>query len=165
MRSCCMRCFNLACNCLATGAWTSNLDPAQQTSPWLNQIESTRPSTAASKSASSNTTKADFPPSSKVSFLPWPAVARRIARPTAVDPVKATLSTPLWAARVAPVAPAPLIIFTTPRGTPDSWQIWANSIAVKGVCSAGLITMVLPMAMAGATFHDNISKGKFQGII
>ena len=160
-----MRSFNLSCNLSATGACTNNLEPAQHTSPWLNQIESTRPSTAASRSASSNTIKADFPPNSKVSFLPWPAVANRIAAPTAVDPVKATLSTPSWAARVAPVSPAPLIIFTTPFGTPDSWQICANSMAVKGVCSAGLITMVLPIAMAGATFHDSINKGKFHGII
>ena len=36
----------------------------------------------------------DLPPSSSDSFLPVPAVALRIARPTSVEPVKAILSTP-----------------------------------------------------------------------
>ena len=37
----------------------------------------------------------DLPPSSSESFLPEPAVALRIARPTSVEPVKAILSTPV----------------------------------------------------------------------
>ena len=37
----------------------------------------------------------DLPPSSSDSFLPVPAVALRIARPTSVEPVKAILSTPV----------------------------------------------------------------------
>ena len=37
--------------------------------------------------------------------------------------------------------------------------------AARGVCSAGFITMQLPQASAGASFHASISKGKFQGMI
>lgn len=33
--------------------------------------------------------------------------------------------------------------------------------AVRGVCSAGLITTVFPQLSAGAIFHININKGKF----
>lgn len=33
--------------------------------------------------------------------------------------------------------------------------------AVRGVCSAGLMTTVFPQLRAGAIFHMNISKGKF----
>lgn len=33
--------------------------------------------------------------------------------------------------------------------------------AVRGVCSAGLMTTVFPQLSAGAIFHVNISKGKF----
>ena len=37
--------------------------------------------------------------------------------------------------------------------------------AVSGVCSAGFMTMVLPVASAGASFQANMSSGKFHGII
>lgn len=33
--------------------------------------------------------------------------------------------------------------------------------AVRGVCSAGLMTTVFPQLRAGAIFHMNISRGKF----
>ncbi len=138
--------------------------PAQQTCPWLNQVASTTPSTAASRSASSKTRKGDLPPSSSVSPLPVPAVARRISRPTSVEPVKATLSTPGWATSAAPVAPSPVTMFTTPAGRPTSAQISAKASAVSGVYSAGFSTTVLPAASAGATFQASISSGKFHGI-
>jgi len=38
-------------------------------------------------------------------------------------------------------------------------------MAVRGVCSAVFITMALPQAKAGPTFHANIRIGKFHGII
>ena len=51
------------------------------------------PSIAWSMGASSNTMFAALPPSSRVTFLSVPAICLAIARPTAVDPVNATLST------------------------------------------------------------------------
>ena len=72
---------------------TNNRDPAQHTSPWLNQIASTTPSIALSKSASSKTIKGDLPPSSRDNFLPEPADAFLIHLPTDVDPVKAIFLT------------------------------------------------------------------------
>jgi len=139
-------------------------DPAQQTWPWLNQIASTTPSTAASRSASAKTTKGDLPPSSSVSFLPVPAVALRIVRPTSVEPVKAILSTSA-ATSAAPVAPSPVTMLTTPAGRPISAQIPAKARAESGVCSAGFSTTVLPAASAGAIFQASISSGKFHGMI
>ena len=41
----------------------------------------------------------------------------------------------------------------------------SSSTAVSGVSSAGFSTTVLPAASAGATFHDAIVSGKFQGVI
>ena len=82
-------------------------------------------------SASSNTTNGDLPPSSSDSFLPVPAVALRIARPTSVEPVKAILSTPACATSAAPVAPSPVTMLTTPGGSPVSTQIAAKASAVK----------------------------------
>ncbi len=89
---------------------------------------------------------------------------RAIALPTPVEPVKATLSMPGWPTRVSPVAPAPVMMLTTPGGRSACWQISAKSSAVSGVVSAGLRTTVLPQARAGAIFQASISSGKFHGM-
>ena len=123
------------------------------------------PSTAWSIGASSKTMLAALPPSSRVTFLSVPATAFAIARPTSVEPVKATLSTSGWATSARPVSPAPVTMLTTPGGRSACWQISANSSAVSGVVSAGLSTTVLPQASAGAIFQASISSGKFHGMI
>ena len=64
-----------------------------------------------------------------------------------------------------PVSPAPVTMLTTPGGSCACWQTSAKSSAVKGVVSAGLRTMVLPVARAGATFHASMRSGKFHGMI
>ena len=138
--------------------------PAQQTWPWLKKMPLTMPSTAWSIGASSKTMFAALPPSSRVSFLRVPATARAIARPTSVEPVKATLSTSGCSTTARPVSPAPVTMLTTPGGRSACRQISANSSAVSGVVSAGLSTTVLPVASAGAIFHASISSGKFHGM-
>ena len=143
----------------------SSRDPAQHTCPWLNQMPSTRPSTALSRSASSKMMNGDFPPSSREIFLWLFAVAVRIARPTSVEPVKAILSTSACFTNASPVEPSPVTMFTTPAGNSISWQISANASAVSGVNSAGFKTTVFPVASAGAIFQASISRGKFQGMI
>ena len=94
-----------------------------------------------------------------------PASAAWMSRPTAVDPVNATLSMPGARTSAAPVAPSPGRIETTPGGSSASWQISASSSAVSGVVSAGLRIAALPQASAGASFHAAISSGKFHGTI
>ena len=124
----------------------------------------TMPSIAWSIAASSNTMFAALPPSSGVACLRVPAICFAICRPTAVDPVNATLSTPAWVTRAEPVGPAPVMMFTTPGGS-SAWRSRsANRSAVSGVVSAGLSTTVFPVASAGAIFHASISSGKFHGI-
>ena len=164
-RSVSIRARSLSTSRGAIPSCTRIREPAQQTCPWLNQIASTTPSTTLSRSASSNTRNGDFPPSSSESFLPLPAVAVRMIRPTSVEPVKAILSTSGWFTRAAPVRPSPVMMFTTPGGRPASRQISPNSSAVSGVYSAGLSTSVFPIASAGAIFHESMSSGKFQGMI
>ena len=122
------------------------------------------PSTAWSSGASSKTTFAALPPSSRVSRLPVPASVRWISRPTSVEPVNATLSMPGWRTSAAPVAPAPGSTLTTPGGRSACWQISASTSAVSGVVSAGLSTTVLPAASAGASFQAAMSSGKFHGM-
>src|SRR5579875_3295296 len=148
-----------------TLSWISSREPAQHTWPWLKKIPLTIPSTAWSRAASSKTMLADLPPSSSVSPTRRPASAAWISRPTAVEPVKAILSTPGARTSAAPAFPSPGRIATTPGGSSASWQISAKSSAVSGVVGAGLRIAVLPQASAGASFQAAISSGKFQGTI
>ena len=60
---------------------------------------------------------------------------------------------------------SPVTMLSPPGGTPASWAISAKQSAVSGVNSAGLRITVQPAARAGATFHANMSSGKFHGII
>src|SRR5438477_17011 len=80
--------------------------------------------------------KGDLPPSSSESFLWLCAVALRIARPTSVDPVNAILSTSGCFTSASPFDLSPVMMFTTPAGSPTSWQICANASPVRGVNSA-----------------------------
>ncbi len=163
-RSVSMRACSLRTMASAIPSCSSRREPAQQTCPWLNQMASTTPSTALSRSASSKTMNGDLPPSSSDSFLPLPAVASRMMRPTSVEPVKAILSTSGWLTSAAPVRPSPVMMLTTPGGSPTSAHSSAKASAVSGVNSAGLSTTVLPQAIAGAIFHASISSGKFHGM-
>ncbi len=139
--------------------------PAQHTWPWLKKMPLTMPSTAWSMGASSKMMLAALPPSSRVARLRVPAMERAIILPTAVEPVKASLSMPGWSTIACPVGPAPVMMLTTPGGRSACWHTSAKSSAVSGVVSAGLSTTVLPHASAGATFQASMSSGKFHGTI
>ena len=123
------------------------------------------PSTAWSSGASSKTMFAALPPSSRVSRLPEPAIARWMDLPTSVEPVNATFFTSGCETTSEPVLPAPVTMLTTPGGSSACRQISANRSAVSGVVSAGFSTTVLPAARAGAIFQASIRSGKFQGMI
>lgn len=77
------------------------------------------PATADLTSASSKTTAAPLPPSSiSWRFIPRPHTSA-IRCPTAVEPVKLTMSTSGESTAAAPTsAPDPLTTFTTPGGAP-----------------------------------------------
>ena len=160
-----MRSHSFASTCSATLSCTSSREPAQQTWPWLKKMPWTMPSTAWSIEASSKMMLADLPPSSSVRPTSRPASAAWMSLPTAVEPVKATLSMPSARTSAAPVARSPGRIETTPGGSSASWQISASSSAVSGVVSAGLRIAALPHASAGASFQAAISSGKFHGTI
>src|SRR3989442_1611460 len=149
-RSFSIRARSFATSRSATPSCTSSREPAQQTCPWLNQIASTTPSTTLSRSASSNTMNGLLPPSSRESFLPEPAVALRMTRPTSAEPVNAILSTSGWSTSSAPVRPSPAITFSTPGGSPASATSSANASAVSGGNSAGFKTTRVPAAAAAA---------------
>ncbi len=121
---------------------------------------------AASRSASAKTTLADLPPSSSVTRLIVCAAVAAIPRPTSVEPVKATFATSGCSTRRWPATePLPATTLTTPSGMPASTAIRSSSRAESGVSSAGFNTTEFPAASAGASFHELITSGKFQGTI
>ncbi|GDY85035.1 hypothetical protein SAVCW2_42340 [Streptomyces avermitilis] len=77
------------------------------------------PETADARSASSKTSAAPFPPSSiNCRFMPRPHTSA-MRCPTAVEPVKLTMSTSGQSTAASPAcAPEPLTTLTTPGGTP-----------------------------------------------
>ena len=88
-----------------------------------------------------------------------------ICRPVVVSPVKDTFAIRGLAAIARPTdAPGPVTILTTPGGRISAVSS-ANSSNESGVCEAGLMTVQLPAASAGAIFHAAISSGKFHGMI
>ena len=92
-----------------------------QTQVWpaLRYLEAIAPSTAASRSASSNTMNGALPPSSSDSFLMVGAHCCINSRPTWVEPVKLSLRTVGLDVISPPIARAsPVITENTPAGTP-----------------------------------------------
>ena len=90
-------------------------------------------------------------------------------RPTAVEPVNESLRTTGLAHSTWPTAIdcslSQVTTLTTPGGKPARCASSANASAVSGVCSAGLMTIVQPAAIAGATLRVIIAIGKFHGVI
>ena len=107
----------------------------------------------------------DLPPSSVVDGIRFWAAYDMIIRPVAVSPVNATLAIRLLDASAIPTsAPGPLTTLMTPAGTMGSM----SSISLRidhGVGLAGLTTVTLPAAIAGAIFQAAIRSGKLNGMI
>src|SRR6266567_4089512 len=88
-----------------------------------------------------------------------------ICLPVDVSPVKETLAIRGLAAIAWPTdPPGPVTTLSTPGGRISAIRP-ARIRRVSGVFDAGLMTVQLPAASAGAIFHAPISSGKFHGII
>lgn len=130
---------------------------AVQSCPVLMSAPATAPLTAASRSASSKTTKGALPPSSRCSRLTVAVAISATRLPTAVDPVNEVMATSGCPTRRSPASfPVPVTMLTTPSGMPARVAAWAKSSEVSGVISAGLSTIVLPAAIAGRIFQAAI---------
>ena len=142
-----------------------------QTQVWpeLRYFDASAPSTAASRSASSNTMNGALPPSSSDSFFSVGADCCIRMRPTAVDPVNDNLRTTGDSHSALPTsidrASSAGTTLNTPGGKPARPASSASASADNGVCSAGLTTTVQPAASAGATLRVIIAFGKFHGVI
>src|SRR5258706_8897586 len=132
--------------------------------PLLRYLEIIAPSTAASRSASSNTRNGAFPPSSNETFLIVSALCFISTAPTSVEPVKLILRTVVFDVISPPISLAlPVTMLITPFGTPARSASSASAKAEYGVCVAGLITTVQPAASVGAALRVIIAAGKFHG--
>ena len=84
--------------------------------------------------------------------------------PTSVEPVKAIMSTSGWRPSACPaVSPKPGTTWSTPSGMPASEASSARRSADSGDCSAGFSTTLLPVASAGASFHEAIMQREVPG--
>ena len=88
-----------------------------------------------------------------------------ISRPVTVSPVKAILEIRRLVASAFPISsPGPVTMLITPGGTTSA--ITSASFRIDhGVEDAGLITVQLPPANAGASFQAAMSSGKLKGMI
>ena len=127
------------------------------------------PSTARSRSASSITTSGFLPPSSRHGFCRWRPQSSPILAPTALEPVKPTLSTrPASSARSSPAkvaAPSAWTRLSTPPGTPPAWKRRASASPSAGEYSAGFQTTALPHRIAGTRYHDGTATGKLPAVM
>src|SRR5699024_540701 len=140
---------------------------AGQAWPILRILAAIAPSTAASRSASSNTRNGALPPSSIEVRMMVLLHCSSNSRPTAVDPVKESLRDRESAISGLIVSLDRLVrtTFTTPSGRPARVRMSAKARVHSGVSPAGLITEVHPAAMAGPILRVPIASGKFHGVI
>ena len=133
----------------------------------LRILAAIAPSTASSRSASSNTMNGALPPSSREVRRIFSAHCSRSSRPTAVEPVKDNLraSPDRISGSITPPASVAVTQLTTPAGTPASVRMSISASIDSGVWAAGLITLVQPAAIAGPSLRVPIAIGKFQGVI
>ena len=108
----------------------------------------------ASRSASSRMIAADLPPSSSVTGRSSRPQVSAMARPAAVDPVNATLSTPGWATRYAPTVPAAGDDVEHARRQPRlGGRLSRKPMRRAAVSGDGLRTTGQPAASAGASLN------------
>ena len=86
-------------------------------------------------------------------FTAWSEPTNEIALMSGLSQIKLTASLSPW------------IILTTPSGKPASFANWTSIIQAPGSFSDGLITMVLPHAVATGNIHKGIIAGKLNGVI
>src|SRR5690606_4406085 len=117
--------------------------------PALPMAPNATASAAASMSASSATMTASLPPASTITGVSVSAHAAMTFLPVAVDPVNASLSTPLRHS-AAPDGPNPVITCSTGCSGTASANVSAIHVPTPGECSLGLNTTVFPAARAYA---------------
>ena len=152
------------------GSTTTRRDAAEHFCPAYPNADCTTAGTAWSRSASASTMSAFLPPISAMTRFTcrcpgrWTAAEAVMARPTALDPVKAMSATSGCSTSQAPItSPRPGRNPSTPGGSPPAVSASTRRAATAGVCSAGLSRTGLPVTRAAQVMPAGIASGKFQG--
>src|SRR3954452_12448609 len=115
------------------------------------------------------TTSGFLPPSSRHGDCRWRPHSAPISAPTALEPVKPTLSTrPRSSACSRPAkvcGPSASTRLRTPSGRPACRKSWASASAVAGAYSAGFHTAALPHSRAGTRYQDGTATGKLPAVM
>src|SRR4051794_12074353 len=160
---------SLATNSSYTDSCTIAVPSDVQRCPAVPNPPNSAPSTARSTSASSITTIGFLPPSSRHGDWMWRPHSSPILEPTALDPVKPTLSTsPRPSASSSPAnvsAPDAWTTFSTPPGTPPAWNSLASASPSAAEYSAGLKTTALPHRIAGTRYQAGTATGKLPAVM
>ena len=138
---------------------------ALQIWPLLDRLAERTPAATVAGSASSRMMAADLPPSSRLTLVRLAAHAAATALPTAVDPVKETLSIPGWLTRCAPTVWSPGSTDTTPGGSPTSSNSFTRNSASNEVSGAGFTMTAQPASSAGTSLAMVRNCGMFHGTI
>jgi hypothetical protein len=164
--SCSARSVRSAVYSSTSGAATRWRLAAMQTWPALWNDPKLPTRAACSRSASSSTTSAELPPSSRCSRLRSGAASRATSRPAATDPVNPTTGMSGWVTSSRPVSPPPGSTCSRSAGSPASSSRRAKTTppqtAVRG---SGLSTTALPRASAGASARAARKGGALNGAI
>ncbi len=163
------RASSLATNSSWIDSWTIAVPSDVQRWPAVPKPPNSAPSTARSTSASSITTIGFLPPSSRHGDWTWRPHSSPILEPTALEPVKPTLSTsPSSSALSSPpnvAAPSACTRLSTPPGTPPAWKMRTIASPSAGEYSAGFQTTALPHRIAGTRYHAGTATGKLPAVM
>src|SRR5712691_2437704 len=152
----------------ATSSCTHKRRSAEQRWPAERKADATTSSATCSGRAVASTMIGLTPPVSAISGTiaeSFTASARLIERATSVEPVKATPATLASATSAAPTLPSPGTRCSAVGGMPASCNRRVASAAIRGVCSAGFATTVLPARSAAIAWPRKIESGKFHGLM
>ena len=117
----------------------------------------------ASRSTSSSTIAADFPPSSSVHRLICSPQIPPTIPPVRAEPVKLTLSMSRWRTRYSLPTRSAETTLTTPAGRPASFAHSPMRRPCSGVSGAVLRIIVEPVAITGPSFIAAMNSGTFHG--
>src|SRR5437763_723803 len=160
--------LNAATNSSCRDSCTRTVPREVQRWPAVPNPANSAPSTARSRRADGVTTIGFLPPSSRQGDCRCRPHSSPIAVPTAVDPVKPTLSTrPASSASARPLnvaAPSALTTCRTPSGRPARWNIPASASPQAAAYSAGFHTTVLPVSNAGTRYQEGTATGKLPAV-
>ena len=153
----------------ASSFCTHSTRSAEQRWPALRKAERITSSVVCSTSAEESAIITFWPPVSAMNGtmgrIGFSASAIWIFAAVSVPPVNATPAIPGWFTSAPPMSPAPNTSCSASGGTPQACSRSTAIFAMRGVCSAGFASTVLPASRAAETWPMKIASGKFQGLM